>query len=107
MAEEFKVTKNGFRFLLGDICENPLGLVSSYSTIPNIRNNLRVLYALEFCHLGRVVEYFEFFEDEIIRNFRDISGVRELLDYFENNYIGRFRQNGREEPRFSKEIWRG
>ncbi|KII63474.1 hypothetical protein RF11_02285 [Thelohanellus kitauei] len=82
-----------------------LGLVSPYSTIANLRNNLRMLSTLTFCPVNRVVEISEVLENEVIRNFRDIGGIRELKDYCKDHYIGRVMRNGRDEPRFSKDIW--
>ena len=81
-----------------------------------------MLTALAFVPVPRVSECFEAFDGSIPERIPDARGVTienpdgtienplrrdllPLLDYFEDNYLGRRRGNGRRPPLFAVYIW--
>ena len=65
---------------------------------------IRMLAALEFVPPNDVIDLFDTFADYS----RDVYGqdLEDMLDYFEDNYISRFRHNApRKRPAFNIETW--
>ena len=65
---------------------------------------IRMLAALEFVPPNDVIDLFDTFADYS----RDVYGqdLEDMLDYFEDNYISRFRHNApRKRPTFNIETW--
>ena len=66
--------------------------------------NLRMLCATAFLPPAQVIEGFENLAGNL-RNLYD-DEVDELLEYFEDNYVGRFRRNApRRPPLFALDLW--
>jgi hypothetical protein len=81
-----------------------LGLQQHYNDDPEFALQMRMLPALAFLPPDQVVQVFEMLSDQIRENYDDEAN--DLLDYFENTYIGRFRRNApRANPMFSIVMW--
>lgn len=76
-----------------------LQLAQNYINSENIRVNIKMLLALSFVPPRNVVSAFE----DLVEICPD--ELNELVDYWEDNYIGRQRRNRRSEPRFLIQIW--
>ena len=63
-----------------------LGLQNQYQDNKNFTLWLRMLSALAFVPPNNVIRYFELLIDEFRNNFNNESD--DLIDYFENTYIG-------------------
>ena len=80
------------------------GLQERYNEDPEFALHLRMLAALAFVPENNVIQYFNQLCDSIQQVYAD--DCVEILDYFENHYIGRFRRNApRRPPLFSLDIW--
>lgn len=79
------------------------GLQERYQNDENFANTLRMLAALAFVPPQDVIESFEELSNHInnLENFN----VDEVLDYVEDNYIGRLRGNIRRAPTFAIDRW--
>ncbi|KII67552.1 hypothetical protein RF11_08392 [Thelohanellus kitauei] len=83
--------------------EDPL--LSQYRSDPDNQIYIKMLLALAFVPIDDVISAFEVYQslDYVISN-SDI--LNPLLDYFEDNYIGRFTANNlRRQPPFPINIW--
>ena len=80
------------------------GLQHLYNMNQEFAINLRMLCALAFIPPPEVTNGFDTVRGLIRNNFRDEAD--DVLDYFEDTYVGRFRHNApRRNPRFSIEFW--
>ena len=81
-----------------------LGLQQRYNDDQEFAVNLRMLCALAFLPPAHVIQGFDDLADHIRQNYN--QDVDELLDYFEDTYIGRYRRNApRRQPMFAIQIW--
>lgn len=76
-----------------------LNLTDSYRDDENFRMHVKMLLALSFVPVADVINAFEQLTDECPDEFQP------LVDYWEDNYIGRKRRTHRANPRFSLTIW--
>ena len=81
-----------------------LGLAQLYINDDRTRGFLKLFPSLAFCPQDRVISYYEHLEDYIhqkglYRQFRN------LMIYFQDNYIGRFNRISRDEPTFAISLW--
>ena len=60
---------------------------------------VRMISALAFVPVDKIVESFEALQQHLGADFDD------ALDYFEDNYIGRQRRTNRRPPRFAHQLW--
>ena len=75
-----------------------------YNKDPEFALHLRMLATLAFVPENNVIQYFNQLRDSIQQVYAD--DYVEILDYFEDHYIGRFRRNERRTaPLFSLDIW--
>ena len=80
------------------------GLQERYTNGEDFANALRMIQALAFVPPDNVVAYFEELADHLRNPFNE--DCDDLLDYFEDNYIGQFRRNTpRRAPLFSIKLW--
>ena len=80
------------------------GLKERYINEEEFSTTLRMVLAISFVPPDDVIVFFEELSDVI----RDRFGIAcdEILEYFEDNYIGRFRRNAqRAHPRFGIDLW--
>ena len=69
-------------------------------------NSLRMITAPAFVPADNVIQAFENLSDHLRYTYPDIEGTDQLLEYFEDTYIGRYRRNApRRPPHFSIELW--
>ena len=81
-----------------------IGLHQRYKSDEELALHLRMLCAIAFLPAADVIQGFEELVDEIRNIYND--EVDELLDYFEDNFIGRFRRNApRRPPSFALDLW--
>ena len=81
-----------------------VGLQDRYLNEPELSLHLRMVLALAFVPPVDVVESFERLHDLLREAYGD--NLDEVLEYFENTYIGRFRRNApRANPIFSIAMW--
>ena len=64
--------------------------------------SVRMLAALAFVPEDQVIKAFEAIQEEMSEMSEELQSV---VDYFEDTYIGRLRQNRREKPTFELKIW--
>ena len=80
------------------------GLLERCTNEEDFANALRMIPALAFVPPENVVAYFEELADHLRNAFYE--DCDDLLDYFENNYIGQFRRNApRRAPLFPINLW--
>ena len=76
----------------------------AYTADPEFSVHLRMIAALAFVPAGLVVNAFEELSDEIRRVFN--ADADDILDYFEDTYLGRPRRQGcRRNPIFMRNVW--
>ena len=81
-----------------------LGLQDRYNNDEVFALNLRMISAIAFAPPDDVIESFDILTDELRRQFGD--ALEDLLQYFEDTYIGRFRRNlPRRAPMDAIEVW--
>ena len=81
-----------------------LGLSQRYNQEEEFALQIRMLPASVFLQAGDVIEGFEELVDTIRILYDDVTD--ELLQYFEDNYIGRYRRNAkRHTPLFAINLW--
>lgn len=81
-----------------------IGMQQRYNEDFELALHMRMIPALAFVPPDQVIDVFERLSDEIRRIYED--EVDQLLDYFEDTYIGRFRRNAlRAAPTFSIQMW--
>ena len=79
-------------------------LQDRYNEDPEFALHLRMLAVLAFVPKNNVIQYFNQLCDRTQQVYAD--DCEEMLDYFENHYIGCFRKNTpRRPPLFSLDIW--
>ena len=76
-----------------------LHLQQMYDNDARINLHVRMIEALAFIPPDNVIEAFEVLEEYV-----DVS-LEPLVEYFEDNYIGRRHRRGRKTPRFKIEWW--
>jgi hypothetical protein len=76
------------------------GFTSIYNNDPSFALKVKRLLALSFIPTNDVIEVYE-----SLINDDSYHQLDSLVDYFEDNFIGRKRTNRRAEPRFPIEIW--
>ena len=64
---------------------------------------IRMTMALAFIPLPDLERAFDDLFNEIRNNFN--NDMDDVLNYFEDTYIGRARRNGRDNPMFAQELW--
>ena len=80
------------------------GLQERYTNEEDFANVLCMIPAIAFVPPGNVVTYFEELADHLRNAFN--ADCDDLLDYFEDSYIGRFRRNAPwRAPLFSINLW--
>ncbi|KII65317.1 hypothetical protein RF11_02737 [Thelohanellus kitauei] len=80
------------------------GLATAYTSEETTRNYLKLIPSLAFCPESHVITYFEHTEDHFNQE-NVIEEFRPLLNYFEDNYIGRFGRLSRADPIFPISYW--
>ena len=94
----FHLCKNIWRKVQG------LGLQQRYQDDAEFSMHIRMIMALAFIPLVDINRAFDDLSTEIRTNFN--NNLDDLLDYFEDTYIGRLRRNGqRGDPTFAQVIW--
>lgn len=85
-------TKNWFFHLLSNIWKHieSAGLQDRYNEDPEFAIQLQMLAALAFVPKNNVIKYLNQLCDNIQRVYAD--DCEEVLDYFENHFIGRFHE---------------
>lgn len=87
------------------LCQNvyrkvqALGLQQLYQNDTNFAIQVRMIAALTFVPLDKVIEHFENLQEHFI------DAVSPVLDYFEDTYIGRPLHHGRRPPIFAHNLW--
>jgi hypothetical protein len=80
------------------------GLQARYMDDAEFALHMRMIAALAFVPQPHVIESFDLLCDQIRAIYGDEA--ERIMDYFEDNYIGRFRRNGpRRMPTFAIELW--
>jgi hypothetical protein len=77
------------------------GLQRRYETDPDFALTMKMLPALAFMPMGHVVNNFQ----RLTREVQFPEEALEVVDYFEDTWIGRPTANGRRAPRFSLDLW--
>lgn len=77
-----------------------LGFQERYQDDAEFAMSVRMVAALAFVPLADTVQVFE-----ELQEFTEDDEMIQLLDYFEDNYIGRRRRRGRGNPLFVREVW--
>ena len=94
----FHLTKNVWKKL------QSVGLQERYIADQEFATHLRMIPALAFLPPQHVIDVFERLSDHIRQTYG--ADADEVLDYFEDTYIGRFRRNDlRAVPTFAIEMW--
>lgn len=79
------------------------GLKERYVNDQDFAIHMRMLAALAFVPIDNVIESFDLLSDQIRHQYAE---AEQILDYFEDTYIGRFRRNGpRRAATFPINIW--
>jgi hypothetical protein len=83
-----------------------LGMKDLYINDPEFALHVRMISAIAFVPPANVIQAFEDLSDDIRNLYNGTVGIGQLLDYFEDNYIGRFRRNApRTPPLFAIDLW--
>ena len=75
------------------------GLQESYSADPDLNISVRMIAALSFVPVGSVIAAFEALQKEVP------AALEPVMDYFEDNFIGRLQRNRRKQPTFALDMW--
>ena len=73
------------------------GLQERYQNEEDLSLSIRMIPALAFVPVDKVLQSFEFLQESLSEEI--------VVDYFEDNYIGRLRRNRRAIPMFDASIW--
>jgi hypothetical protein len=99
-------TKGCFYHLSANILKHikTLGMQVRYNTDQEFALHLRMISAIAFLPPNNVIDGFEVLCDAIRNHYG--GDVDDLLEYFEDTYIGRFRRNvPRRPPMFNIDLW--
>ena len=75
------------------------GLATQYAADANISLHMRMLPAIAFVPQADVIAAFEAVQEDAP------DEVLPVMDYFEDNYIGRLHRNRRRQPKFAHGLW--
>ena len=78
-----------------------LGYQTKYADDADFAMMVRMIGALAFVPIADIADVFE----ELREHTENINEMQQLLDYFEDNYIGRVRRRGRVVPLYEPHIW--
>ena len=100
----WKVLNRESNLLKGEMKVQSTGLAERYLEDNEFALNLRMIPALAFIPPQDVIQAFEILSEHLRETYG--NEIDQLIDYFEDNYIGRFRRARRRViPTFQKESW--
>lgn len=79
------------------------GMQEKYNTDPDYANQVRQLAALAFYPSDMIADKFEELTDPLFGALPE--EMQPVIDYFEDNYVGRLTPAGRRAPRFPPRLW--